>query len=290
MSRLGIISLILGGLFLWKSSLLALDLPKEVGPGDVFLLSVAGQAEKACLLGYCFPLARLSDRSVGFIGIPYGASEGETSLEICFTSGSKKRVSLKIRARLFPEEHLKLPQKMVTFDLETLDRIKKERVLLRQVLEPVSRDYFYLGPFVPPVDGRISSPFGLKRILNGQPRSPHMGVDFAARQGSPVVAFGTGKVVLVRDFYLSGLTVVIDHGLGLYSIYCHLDKALVTAGETVTVGQRIGLVGKSGRATGPHLHFGVSLVGIRVDPLRLLELGAPGLKQTKERSHAAKGL
>ncbi len=286
MSRFGISVLIV--CLLLSAGAQAIEAPSAVAPGEAFLLRVPGRAKEACLLKHCFPLVSLGSEARGFVAVPYGASPGRAVLEIHFASGKRASVGLNIIPKTFPEEHLKLPPKMVTFDKKTLARIKRERARLLEALKPVTKEEPYLGPFVRPVEGRLSSPFGLRRILNGQPRSPHMGVDFAAPEGTPVVAFGDGQVVLTGDFYLSGRTVVINHGLGLYSIYCHLKEIVVTEGDKVRRGQRIGLVGRTGRVTGPHLHFGVSLTGLRVDPLSLITLRPFSVR--KETSHGTEGL
>jgi murein DD-endopeptidase MepM/ murein hydrolase activator NlpD len=114
--------------------------------------------------------------------------------------------------------------------------------------------------------------FGARRIINGKPRSPHSGVDYAAERGTPVVASNGGRVALVADFFFPGRLVVVDHGLGLYTLYFHLDSVAVTDGETIDRGQRLGTVGATGRATGPHLHFGAQVGAARIDPAALLLL------------------
>jgi len=120
--------------------------------------------------------------------------------------------------------------------------------------------------FVLPADGRLSGHFGLRRIFNGEPRSPHAGLDMAVAQGTPVKASAQGRVLAVDDYFFNGKTIFVDHGNGLITMYCHLDRFDVKAGETVGKGQQIGLSGKTGRATGPHLHWSVILNGAMVDP------------------------
>ncbi|MGD8686410.1 MAG: M23 family metallopeptidase, partial [Syntrophobacterales bacterium] len=118
--------------------------------------------------------------------------------------------------------------------------------------------------------GKLNTPFGLRRILNGEPRSPHSGVDLRAAEGEPIRAINHGKIVLVGEFYFHGKAVVIDHGWGLYSMYFHLSQLNVSKGDFVGKNAVIGLAGSTGRATGPHLHWGVRLRGARVDPFALL--------------------
>ncbi len=126
--------------------------------------------------------------------------------------------------------------------------------------------------FVLPAEGRLSSHFGLRRFFNGEPRSPHAGLDMAVARGTPVKASAQGRVLAVDDYFFNGKTIFVDHGNGLITMYCHLDRTDVRAGDSVGKGQQIGLSGKTGRATGPHLHWSVILNGAMVDP----ELFIPG--------------
>jgi len=129
--------------------------------------------------------------------------------------------------------------------------------------------------FVLPAEGELSSHFGLRRFFNGEPRSAHAGIDVAVPRGTPVKASAQGKVLAVDDYFFNGKTIFIDHGNGLITMYCHLDRIDVNAGETVSKGQLIGLSGMTGRATGPHLHWSVVLNGAMVDP----ELFIPATEQ-----------
>ena len=148
-----------------------------------------------------------------------------------------------------------------------LARHKREMARQRKVYASLTPRRLWRGPFIRPVPGKVVGPFGRRSLINGQPRSPHGGVDLKARKGDPVRATAAGRVALVDDTYFGGLVVLIDHGQGIISAYRHLSKALVKPGQMVAKGQVIGLVGASGRVTGPHLHFDIHLGGARVDPL-----------------------
>ena len=174
----------------------------------------------------------------------------------------------------YPVQRLTLPEKMVNLDPETERRAGEEAERLRILYRTISGERLWHGRFTHPLGARApGTNFGSRRIINGQPRMPHGGADYAAPEGTPVVAANTGRVALVAEFFFPGRLVAIDHGLGLYTLYFHLARTSVTDGERVERGQPIGTVGATGRATGPHLHFGVQVGPARVDPASLLALG-----------------
>jgi murein DD-endopeptidase MepM/ murein hydrolase activator NlpD len=152
------------------------------------------------------------------------------------------------------------------------ERIAQEAKELAALWEASVDSRLWTGAFVRPVPQAANSAFGSRSILNGLPRSPHGGADFASPAGTPIKAPNAGRVVLAKALYYTGNTVVIDHGLGLFSLFAHLSATDVSAGATVAAGQRVGLVGQTGRVTGPHLHWAVRLNGARVDPLSLLNM------------------
>src|SRR6476661_7031458 len=172
-------------------------------------------------------------------------------------------------------QHLTLPKDKVDLDEESLTRVKAEQASVRTVLEAVSERRLWAGNFLRPVEGPVTGAFGRQRIINGQAKNPHNGEDIAAPLGADVVAMNDGVVCLTADHFFSGKGVFVDHGLGLYSMYFHLSEVSVKEGDAVMRGQVIGKVGASGRATGPHLHWGVNLNGARVNPLALLKLSFP---------------
>src|SRR6266540_2707410 len=183
--------------------------------------------------------------------------------------------SLGIRSREFRVQRLTLPKPMVDLDPEAERRAATEAGRLRTLYQTVSPERLWHGRFARPVGGDDPGEgFGSRRIINGQPRMPHSGVDFAAERGAPVMAANRGRVALVGDFFFAGRLVVLDHGLGLYTLYFHLDRVGVDEGTLVERGDSIGTVGATGRATGPHLHWGAQLGPARVDPLGLLTLAA----------------
>jgi len=194
--------------------------------------------------------------------------------------GVVERVSITVTPGDFGVQALSLPDKQVDLDSETLRRVEIEQRTMLTAMQRVT-PRAWDGAFILPSDGNIQNTFGLRRVINGQPRRPHTGEDISAPAGTPVSAINHGTIRLVADHFFSGKSVVIDHGLGLYSMYFHLSDVTVHAGERVAKSQVIGAVGATGRASGPHLHWGVRLNGARVNPLSLpaamVSLGMRGI-------------
>lgn len=189
-----------------------------------------------------------------------------------FTDGGmgKAEVPLTIGARSFGVQHLKLTRSQE--DTYTAPDTARERRLIGEALDRVTERRHWAAPFLAPVDGRVSTEFGLQRYINGRLSYRHRGVDLACPEGTPVSASAAGVVSLADDsFHLHGKTVVIDHGQGVSSLYIHLSEIAVEAGERVERGQRIGAVGATGVATGPHLHFAVYAHHEAVDPFYWIE-------------------
>jgi murein DD-endopeptidase MepM/ murein hydrolase activator NlpD len=175
--------------------------------------------------------------------------------------------SLTVKAGAFPVQRLTLPTPMVDLDPEAERRAANEANRLRALYDTVTPERLWRGPFTQPVSSRKpGSGFGSRRIINGQPRMPHSGIDYSADRGTPVVASNRGRVALLGEFFFAGRLVALDHGLGLYTLYFHLDGVSVSEGEIVDRGQTIGTVGTTGRSTGPHLHFAAQLGRSRIDP------------------------
>ncbi|HSR52545.1 MAG TPA: M23 family metallopeptidase, partial [Acidobacteriota bacterium] len=181
-----------------------------------------------------------------------------------------------IEDKTFPTRKLTVEPKYVDPPPETRERIARESRLLVDLFHTSTPRRYWQGEFVAPVPGRVNrDSFGKRSVFNGKPRSPHTGADFSAPSGTPVKAPNAGRVVLVRDLYFAGHTVILDHGLGLYSFFAHLSEFKVEEGQMVERGHVLGLSGSSGRVTGPHLHYAVRLDNARVDPLALIELLGP---------------
>ena len=152
----------------------------------------------------------------------------------------------------------------------TSERVNQESKRLKELFQTFGNERVWKGAFIRPVEGELSGAFGTRRIINGQPKSSHTGVDLRAEEGTPVLASNSGRVALVDDLFFSGKSVILDHGWSLYSMYFHLSEARVRVGDQIPKGAELGRVGSTGRSTGPHLHWGIILNGARVDPFSLL--------------------
>lgn len=221
------------------------------------------------------PIFKTTDGFGVLIGIDLETAPGLQIFEVTSKQGEAtivQKYPIQILSGSFEEQRInELPKAMVDPDAAALVRIEKEKERTLATFSKSSNEKLWEGSFLVPAEGRILGAFGSRRILNGQPRNRHSGEDIGAPLGSPVLATNGGKVALVGDFYFNGRSVFIDHGLGLFSMYFHLSEISVQQGTMVKRGQRIGSVGKTGRATGPHLHWGMRLHDARVNPFSLVE-------------------
>lgn len=216
---------------------------------------------------------------IGLVGLDLQDEPGTHELTVDVMAGEQSRTKkyhLQVVKEKFHVEHLKLPKDKVDLDDKAVARWKAEQQQVREALAVDSQGKLWQPGFLEPVSGRRSGIFGSVRIMNGQPRNPHNGEDISAPLGTDVVATNDGVVRLTVDHFFSGQGVFLDHGLGLYSMYFHLSEVLVKDGERVKAGQVVGKVGATGRATGPHLHWGVKLNGARINPYALLDLPFKG--------------
>lgn len=207
------------------------------------------------------------------VGIDLDHPTGPTALVLMRRGAPPCRVTVAVRAGSFPVEQLKVSRRFVELSPRDLARVRKEARRLRALYRRATPERLWRGAFAPPLLATPPSDnFGRKRILNDEPRSPHSGVDFAADPGTPVLAAQRGRVVLSAPLFFSGRTVILDHGLGLFSSYAHLRELGVKEGELVERGAWLGGVGATGRVTGPHLHWAMRLNEARVNPLDVLTL------------------
>ena len=200
-------------------------------------------------------------------------AQGSARVAITLPDGQSRRVAVEIRPRDFPVERINgVPPKTVSPPPAIAERIAREQQAVSRARATSNSGLGFAQHFIWPVEGRISGRFGNQRIYNGTPGSAHSGMDIAAATGTPVKAPASGEVVLAEpDLYLTGGTVLIDHGYGIGSNFLHLSRLDVAVGDTVEQGEIIGAVGATGRATGPHLHWGMTWFSTRIDPLLVLQ-------------------
>jgi murein DD-endopeptidase MepM/ murein hydrolase activator NlpD len=212
------------------------------------------------------------------LGIDIDANPGSYVVSFEATSAGHTitaTTALTITAGEFGKRVLKVDDAFVNPPQPIIARIRREAAEVEHLWTQSEPHRLWDTGFVRPVPGRANGAFGSRSIFNGQPRAPHGGADFLSPAGTPIQAPNGGRIVLARDLYFTGNTVVIDHGLGVFSLLAHLSVMDVHPGELVTRGQTIGRVGATGRVTGPHLHWAVRMNGARVDPLAVLAIVAP---------------
>lgn len=212
-------------------------------------------------------------QGVVLLGVPYGRKGDSVSLKITTVgSGGYKAYerSIPVVLRTYPEQRLTVQNKYVELAQKDLDRHNAERARVLKALSGMNAGRLWTLPFMRPVPGDLSSAYGLTRYFNDKPRSPHKGIDLRGAAGTPIHACAEGTVVLAEPHFFSGNSVYIDHGQGVVSMYFHMSGMDVAVGQRVHRGEVIGKVGQTGRVTGPHLHFGISLQGELIDPTPLL--------------------
>ena len=255
---------------------------RGVAPGEAVLLTFTAPGGIASVRGTAFgaPFVGFAGDSPdtwhALIGIDLDTKPGPSLVEIeaRTVDGSPVRAGypLTVVPKTFSTRRLSVAPEFVTPPAAEQARIERERVLLGRVLAGVSPRRLWGDGFARPTDGELISRFGVRSVFNGQPRAPHRGVDFRGATGTPVSAPAAGLVVLAEDLYFSGTTVILDHGLGVFSMLCHLSRVDVRKGAVAARGEIIGAVGATGRVTGPHLHWTLRIGSASVDPLSVLSV------------------
>jgi hypothetical protein len=249
--------------------------PLQINPGDAFIVKVeeSGNPGKPSAVFNKKPLLFSSCGEGCFIAIGSADVNSEPGVHSVLLSldGKKTNLDITVKKGDFPTIHLTLPPGKVFLNPEDQERANREAIKLKKIW-PVISNRFWDGKFIKPIDNEVSTVFGVKRIMNKKKTSLHRGVDIRGKSGEAIHAFNRGKVVLAEELFYGGNTLIIDHGQGIYSIYMHLSKIAVEENDIVPKGQVVGYVGMSGRATGPHLHFGVKVQSTNANPLSLMEL------------------
>ncbi|CAJ1806619.1 MULTISPECIES: M23 family metallopeptidase [Aeromonas] len=235
-------------------------------PGGVAVVALGSEAQAPTARYQGKPVLVVREegkRWIAIVGIPLKSQPGPHQLQV----SDGRTLGFTVGTKHYREQHIKLKNSRQVNPLaEDMTRINRE-------LAEQTRAYQTFSPTQPsnllfdkPVEGPLSSPFGLRRFFNGEERNPHSGLDFAVGAGTPIKSPAAGKVILIGNYFFNGNTVFVDHGQGLISMFCHMSKVDVKLGQSLPRGGIVGRVGATGRATGPHMHWNVSLNDARVDP------------------------
>jgi murein DD-endopeptidase MepM/ murein hydrolase activator NlpD len=214
-------------------------------------------------------------RYFALIGIPYRTQPGPQELTLTYsdaTGDNRRQIPFQVVAGNYKTDVLKVDARRVNPNKEDRQRAGREAQEVQHVYASGIKEGLWNGSFQLPVDNEISSPYGNRRVFNGQLKSYHNGLDFRSPKGTPVYATNSGVVRLAKNLFYSGNAVIIDHGTGIFTIYAHLSKIETAAGRRIEKGQLLGLSGATGRVSGPHLHWGVKLSAVAVNPLRFVEV------------------
>lgn len=214
----------------------------------------------------------------GLVGVSYYSKPGDDKILLEWTTNSgyhSMPINITVIRGKYKKERLRVPKRKVSPSTTDLNRIKRDRKEIKAAYAVGHQTRLWTKPFHRPTDGKITSPYGTRRLLNGKLKSYHNGVDFRAPTGTPIHAANDGIVRFTKELFYSGNHVIVDHGLGVYTTYSHLSHISVEPDQFIERGQEVGLSGSTGRSNGPHLHLGAKVNGITVNPLQLMRVLQP---------------
>lgn len=258
-----------------------LKVPAAIGDGEAFLVEFGAKEAQRVSFTWQEKTLELTSPSpaTGTFQalLPVALDEKNRTLPLSMTvhwaDGTRERfkAELLVKKRQYPVQKLKVESKYVSPPPEMKEKIQRDRLEMRAAINTVSPRQYWSLPMLRPVPGEVTSLYGLRRVFNGVPKSPHKGLDLDAKEGDPILAADDGTVVLVSDHYYGGNTVVVDHGLGVLTAYLHLSGFNSSVGQKVKRGDVIGYIGSTGRVTGPHLHLSLYVMGESVNANACLE-------------------
>lgn len=254
--------------------------PDEIKQGDIIFITVKPDTGIERISGIMFdkPVRFYAETGTDYysalVGVDMETEAGRYPIVLYLKDDKgaeiKRDYVIEVIPAGFGTQELTVSKEKAEPDEETLKRIKFEEEEISKIWGTITEEYLWQGGFILPVAGELSDDFGLRRIINGEPRKPHSGVDISASDGTPIIAANYGRVIFTGEHFFSGKNIIVDHGFGLFTMYFHLSEILVKDGQSVKRGEVIGKVGSTGRATGPHLHWGMRLNGARVNPAGLI--------------------
>jgi murein DD-endopeptidase MepM/ murein hydrolase activator NlpD len=266
MSTLHLIALLAATILAQQGQAVRLSLPDEPGIEKV---EIRWQNKT-------IPYMRAGKEWFTVVGLDLDIKAGSYTGELRVTKNKAvevRSVKIVVKAVKFPVEHLKVAEQYVELSPENSERAVRESKEIEEIHNTISGEALWQQSFVVPIPGGVGSSFGKRRVFNGESRNPHAGADLKATTGTPIKSTNRGRVVLAKDLFFTGNTVIVDHGLGIYTLYAHLSRIDVKRDEIVERAQVVGLAGATGRVTGPHLHWGARVQNTRVDPFSLINLG-----------------
>lgn len=239
----------------------------SIVPGGVAVLPTGGNASSAQYGKDKVMLAEYDGEQYAIVGIPLSTKTGNQQLTVTRSDGSTQTISFTVAGKQYVEQRLTITnERQVNPNNEDMVRINRESAEMNDAFSSWDESLQPVLTMAAPVEGIKSSSFGLRRFFNEQPRAPHSGMDIAAPEGTPIYAPAPGVVRATGNYFFNGNTIILDHGHGLITLYCHMNTIDVTPGTVVNTGDQIGKVGQTGRVTGPHLHWSINLNNARVDP------------------------
>lgn len=254
--------------------------PITIGQGHAFQVSIADepglQSAELQWLTSKVPFARQAGRWITVAASDLDTKAGRYVAKAFLTFAGRapqtREIPVVVTLTKYPRTALQVDNQFVELSPENEKRAAAEQAEMNAIFKKIAPEAMWTNAFALPIPGATGRNFGHRRVFNGKPRNPHTGADLRAATGTPIRATNRGRVVLAKDLFFSGNCVILDHGLGVFSLYAHLSEIQTRVGDIVDVGHVVGLAGATGRVTGPHLHWGVRIRDARVDPFTLLTL------------------